>query len=138
MKGILTMANNDNLTSFSERSENELKELTSKGGKASGKTRAIKAIANKYGELAAPADTVAELIQNEAIENGQTISYDEAMILAQYQKAFKGNTKAAEFLCKVKGEYNIGVDINSVNIDDESSRAMADYFARHTGGDENE
>lgn len=132
------MASNNNLTSFSERSENELKELTSKGGKASGKTRAIKAIANKYGELAAPTNIVAELIQNEAIENGQNISYDEAMILAQYQKALKGNTKAAEFICKVKGEYNIGVDISTAAIDDESSRAMAEFFARHTGGDENE
>lgn len=126
------MANDDNLVFFTERSENELKELTSKGGKASGKARAIKAIANKYGESAAPANIVAELIQSDAATAGQTISYDEAMILAQYQKAFRGNTRAAEFLCKVKGEYNINIDVSKVDVDDESVREMENYFARHT------
>lgn len=130
------MANNDNLVLLSERSENELKELTSKGGKASGRMRAIKAIANKYGESAAPASVVAELIQNNVIEKGQSISYDEAMILAQYQKAFKGNARAAEFLCKVKGEYNINIDVGQLEIDDESVREMNKYFARHSSKDE--
>lgn len=103
-----------------------------KGGLASGRTRAIKAIANKYGESDAPAKVVAELIQNNAVEAGQTISYDEAMILAQYQKAFKGNTRAAEFICKVKGEYNMRISV--VEPIDDSARELDEYFARKFNG----
>ena len=104
-----------------------------KGGLASGRTRAIKAIANKYGESDAPAKVVAELIQIDADAIGQSITYDEAMILAQYQKAFKGNTRAAEFICKVKGEYNLGVNVEHT-IEDESAREIDKYFARKFNG----
>lgn len=104
-----------------------------KGGIASGKARAIKAIANKYGESAAPPNVVAKLIQQDADENALTISYDEAMILAQYQKAFRGNTRAAEFICKVKGEYNIGIDVEHT-INDESAREIEEYFANKFNG----
>lgn len=108
-----------------------------KGGIASGRTRAIKAIANKYGESTAPPNVVAKLIQHEADENALNISYDEAMILAQYQKALKGNTRAAEFICKIKGEYNIGIDVEHT-INDESAKEIDDYFARKYNGGINE
>lgn len=116
-----------------EQSHEEAVTNGRKGGIASGKTRAIKAIANKYGESAAPPNVVAELIQQDAVENALNISYDEAMILAQYQKAFKGNTRAAEFICKVKGEFNLGIDVEHT-INDESAREIDDYFARRYNG----
>lgn len=117
----------------SEQSHEEAVENGRKGGLASGRTRAIKAIANRYGESAAPPSVVAELIQSDADGIGQSITYDEAMILAQYQKAFKGNTRAAEFICKIKGEYNLGVNIEHT-IDDESAREIDEYFARKYNG----
>lgn len=113
----------------SDQSREEAASNGRKGGIASGKTRALKAIANKYGESAAPSNVIAELIQSDADETGQSITYDEALILAQYQKAFKGNTRAAEFICKVKGEYNIAIDVEHT-IDDESTREIDAYFAR--------
>lgn len=116
-----------------EQSREEAAENGRKGGLASGRTRAIKAIANKYGESAAPPSVVAELIQSDADGIGQSITYDEAMILAQYQKAFKGNTRAAEFICKVKGEFNLGVSVEHT-IDDESAREIDEYFARKFNG----
>lgn len=116
-----------------EQSREEAAENGRKGGIASGRTRAIKAIANKYGESDAPPNIIAELIQSEAIEKGQNISYDEAMILAQYQKAFKGNTRAAEFICKVKGEFNVNIGVEHT-INDESAREIDEYFARKFNG----
>ena len=116
-----------------EQSREEAAENGRKGGIASGRTRAIKAIANKYGESDAPPNIIAELIQSEAIEKGQSISYDEAMILAQYQKAFKGNTRAAEFICKVKGEFNVNIGVEHT-INDESAREIDEYFARKFNG----
>ena len=118
----------------SEQSHEEAAENGRKGGLASGRTRAIKAIANKYGESAAPPSVVAELIQSDADGIGQSITYDEAMILAQYQKAFKGNTRAAEFICKVKGEYNLGVNVGHIDNLDDSVRELDEYFARKWNG----
>ena len=116
-----------------EQSREEAAENGRKGGIASGRTRAIKAIANKYGESDAPPRIVAKLIRSEAIEKGQSISYDEAMILAQYQKAFNGNTRAAEFICKVKGEFNVNIGVEHT-INDESAREIDEYFARKFNG----
>lgn len=118
----------------SEQNHEDAVENGRKGGLASGRTRAIKAIANKYGESAAPPSVVAELIQSDADGIGQSITYDEAMILAQYQKAFKGNTRAAEFICKVKGEYNLGVNVGHIDNLDDSVRELDEYFARKWNG----
>ena len=79
-------------------------EEQSAGGKRSGEVRRLKALARKFGEYDAPPAVIATLIQNGMLEKGQECSFDEALILAQYAKAFGGNTKAARFIADAKGE----------------------------------
>ena len=101
------MANTDNLkkgkaTEF--RTGDEQARTAQKGGQASGKVRALKGIANKYGSLKAPSEVVATLIKNDMIEAGKDVTFDEAMIMAQYMKSFKGDTRAARYISEIKGE----------------------------------
>lgn len=100
------MANEQNLKGhgFHERSASEVREINSKGGVNSGKTRALKGIANKYGSLKAPSEVIANLIKNDMIEDGKDVTFDEAMIMAQYMKSFMGDTKAARYISEIKGE----------------------------------
>ena len=95
------MANEENLIPQAHvLTEEEL----SRGGKRSGETRRLKAIANKYGSLDAPPAVIANLIQNGLLEKGQKCTYDDALILAQYAKALSGNVKSARFVADVRGE----------------------------------
>lgn len=80
------------------------REEQSKAGKRSGEVRRLKALAKKFGQYDAPPAVIATLIQNGMLEKGQPCSFDEAMILAQYAKAFGGNTKAARFIADAQGE----------------------------------
>lgn len=89
---------------FDNRTTAEQQKIASLGGQASGKTRALKSIANKYGSLKAPAEVIAHLIKNNMIQAGTDVSFDEAMIMAQYMKSFKGDTKAARYISEIKGE----------------------------------
>lgn len=99
------MGKEANLKKFtSDQSREEAAKNGRKGGKRSGEVRRLKAIANKFGQLDAPPAVIATLIQNGLLEKGQSCSYDEALILAQYAKAFGGNTKAARFVADAKGE----------------------------------
>lgn len=121
------MANENNLIANSERTPNELREITKKGGHASGKTRALKSIANKYGELKAPAKVIAHLIDNDMVEAGYEVSFDEAMIMAQYMKTFKGDTRAARYISEIKGEMIQKVAVSNI---DQSLEEMNEYFGR--------
>lgn len=101
------MAKEDNLkngvaTQF--RTGEEQAKIATLGGQASGKTRALKSIANKYGDLKAPAKVMAHFIENDMLAGGHDITFDEAMIMAQYMKSFKGDTRAARYISEVKGE----------------------------------
>ncbi len=101
----MTRKQNENLTPFtSEQSREEAAKNGSKGGKRSGEVRRLKALAKKFGEYNAPPAVIATLIQNGLLEQGQECSFDEALLLAQYAKAFGGNTKAARFIADAKGE----------------------------------
>lgn len=79
-------------------------EEQSRAGKRSGEVRRLKALAKKFGQYDAPPAVIATLIQNGMLEKGQSCTFDEAMILAQYAKAFGGNTKAARFIADAQGE----------------------------------
>lgn len=101
------MANEENLKKgkgFDSRTTEEQREIATLGGRASGKTRALKSIANKYGSLKAPAEVIARLIEDNMIQAGTDVSFDEAMIMAQYMKSFEGDTKAARYISEIKGE----------------------------------
>lgn len=86
---------------MSKRSEAEARALGSKGGKKSGEVRrekkSLREIAKAIGE------------KNITITNPdgtkETVTYDVAMINAQFKKAItEGNTKAAEYISKLRGE----------------------------------
>ena len=109
------------------RSGYEAVENGKKGGQASGKTRALKSIANKYGELKAPAKVIAHLIDNDMVEAGYEVSFDEAMIMAQYMKTFKGDTRAARYISEIKGEMIQKVAVSNI---DQSLEEMNEYFGR--------
>lgn len=99
----------DNLIPQSERTKEEQREIATKGGIASGKARRErKAMKDTLGVLLAmPLDNKAvtdiEGVQSVAALKGKNITVQEAIMLAQIQKAVKGDTKAAEYIRDTSG-----------------------------------
>lgn len=93
--------NNGNLIPNSERTPSELREMTSKGGKKSGEVRRKNKVLRELAKI------IGEKTITIANPDGtkETVSYDIAMLNAQYKKAIvEGNTRAAEFIAKLRGE----------------------------------
>ena len=91
----------DNLIPFSERTAEEQREIRSKGGKRSGEVRkenkTLREIAKIIGEK--------PITITNPDGTKETVTYNVAMLNAQYKKAItEGNTKAAEFIAKLRGE----------------------------------
>ena len=103
----MAKGNTDNLIPNSERTPEERKANAKKAGKASGEARrkkkALKEIAEAFGAAQAP-DTVKAKMQAAGLSKKKNITLDEALILAQYGQALKGNTRAATYIAEVKGE----------------------------------
>ena len=111
------MANN--LIPQSERTKSEQRKIATKGGIASGKARR---------EKKAMKETLASLlsmplkdgksadidaIKNLAAVKGKNITVQEAIMLAQIQKAMKGDTRAAEFIRDSSGNKPVdGLEIS--------------------------
>lgn len=99
------MANNKNLIPAAHTLSVEDQ---SKGGKASGKKRRKKKllaeIAETMGRTVAPESVVATLKDNGVIGPDELITYDEAIMLAQYIKAAKGNVQSAQFIRDTAGQ----------------------------------
>lgn len=105
------MANEENLIPFtSEQSREEAKKNGAKGGIASGKARREKKAFKETLEalLSMPmndGDGISvDDIQNFANIKGQNISVQEAILIAQVQKAMNGDTRAAEYLRDTAGQ----------------------------------
>jgi hypothetical protein len=99
----------DNLIPFSERTEEEQREIRSKGGKRSGEVRkenkTLREIAKIIGEK--------PITITNPDGTKETVTYNVAMLNAQYKKAItEGNTKAAEFIAKLRGEMEDKVSLN--------------------------
>lgn len=114
------MANEKNLKPV--KSKSEARSRGKAGGIASGKVRrerkamkdtleSLLSMPLKNGECA-DVDT----IQNLAALNGRNITVQEVIMLAQIQKAIKGDTKAAEYIRDTSG--NKPVTVQDVNIKD--------------------
>lgn len=94
----------DNLLKAEDLTSEELRERARKGGIASGKSRRDKKLMRETlsALLSMPLkDGQAidiEEIKNLAALKGKNISVQEAIMLAQIQKAMKGDTRAAEFV----------------------------------------
>ena len=98
------MAGVDNLLKAEDLTSDELRSRAKKGGIASGKARrekklfretleTILSMSMKDGECVSVDD-----IKSFANIKGQNISVQEAIIIAQIQKAMKGDTRAAEYV----------------------------------------
>ena len=100
----------DNLIPQSERTKAEQREIAKKGGIASGKSRrekkAMKDTLNELLSMPLKSGKAAdvETIKNLAALKGKNITVQEAIMLAQIQKALKGDTKAAEYIRDTSGQ----------------------------------
>lgn len=98
------MAGNDNLLKAEDLTSAELRERATKGGVASGKARRERKAMKETLEallsmpLKSGKATDIETIKNLAAVKGKNITVQEAIMLAQIQKAMKGDTRAAEFV----------------------------------------
>ena len=94
------MANEKNLIKNSERTPSELREITTKGGIASGKARRKKAEFKKALEI-----VLSSQVQNQQLaEMLATMGYDNtnemAIALMTVQKAMKGDLRAVELIAR--------------------------------------
>lgn len=99
------MANEENLIPFtSEQSREEAKKNGAKGGIASGKARREKKLFKETLEailempMKSGKNVSVDSIKNFASIKGKNISVQEAILIAQVQKAMKGDTRAAEYV----------------------------------------
>ena len=104
--------NNENLRKLTT---NEARIIGSKGGKASAEARRRKRSMREWAEIIGAVEREIEL------PDGQTMSADYAaeVVLKQFKKAQQGDTKAADFLMRLRGEEVQKHEI----VDDEAKRA---------------
>ena len=94
--------NEQNLIDGAHRSQSEVRENGRKGGQASGKARRAKRTMREWakviGEMAMPGVKAPDgtLLKGATLDGG--------VVLSLYQKAVKGDTKAAATLMKLRGE----------------------------------
>ena len=105
------MANDDNLKSLAERTTEEKRKIGTMGGKASGEARRKK----RDLKLAMQALLEAEVKDK---KTGETMSGAEAIAMAQYRKALKGDAKAFELVRDTSGQKPVE-KVEQVNIDGE-------------------
>lgn len=103
------MANEENLISNSQRTPNELREITQKGGIASGKSRRrkklLKDTVNMLLALPMKEGKLDKLTDLQSV-NGKNITVEEAMVLKQIQNAMKGDLRAFESIISLTEQRN--------------------------------
>lgn len=118
------MGNNNNLIPNSERTPEELRAMTRKGGIASGVARrqkkALREIGEMIGGLEIKSEKNREILRQAGIKDEDMIN-DVGMLFRLNMKAQQGDVKAAEFLAKLRGELGsdspfAGVNVESVTI----------------------
>ena len=95
------MANEQNLIPANKRSKSELREMTKKGGIASGKARRKKADLKKAFETILQADVASPMIKKQFEEFGFEATNEMALAMVMMQKAMKGNVRAFEQISKL-------------------------------------
>lgn len=105
----MARGNKENLISIGDRTTEKQREITTKGGKRSGEVR------RENKTLREIAKIIGEKLITITNPDGtkETVTYNVAMLNAQYKKAItEGNTKAAEFIAKLRGEMEDKVSLN--------------------------
>lgn len=95
------MAGADNLIPNSERTPEELREITRKGGIASGKARRKKANLRKAFETILQAEVASPNVKKQLEELGFDSTNEMALAMVMMQKAMKGNVRAFEQISKL-------------------------------------
>lgn len=93
-----------------ERTPEELREITRKGGIASGVARRAKRDKREWAKLIGSLPFKMKGADGQAIEGGD---YDGAAVMAQFQKAIvKGDTAAFNALAKLTGEMKDSIEVS--------------------------
>ena len=95
------MAGADNLIPNSERTPEELREMTRKGGIASGKARRKKANLRKAFETILQAEVASPNVKKQLEELGFDSTNEMALAMVMMHKAMKGNVRAFEQISKL-------------------------------------
>jgi hypothetical protein len=115
------MANEQNLNPFGTLTESEQREISSKGGKASGEARRNKKILR---------DCLEMLLEKEITDkSGNTMTGAEVMAVKVFQQALKGDLKAFEIVRDTAGQKPVEkVVISEIDTDviDEVERMVND------------
>ena len=104
------MAGEENLIPFNERTEEEQKRIARMGGKASGEARRRKKTMKENLELLLTMSVgkgkKADIEKGENIKDyaKENVTVEQAMLIAQIQKALKGDTQAFEMIRDLIGE----------------------------------
>lgn len=88
--------NDENLVNFRDRTENERRELAKKAGQASGRSRREKRDLRRAFE--------ALMEQDLTDENGEIATGTEAMAIAAFRKALRGDLRAIELIRDTVGQ----------------------------------
>ena len=103
------MANEQNLIPFDNRTESEQREITQKGGVASGKARRrkklLKDTVNMLLALPMQEGQLDKLTDLKSIKE-KNITVEEAMVLKQIQNAMKGDLRAFESIIALSEDHN--------------------------------
>lgn len=89
---------------FDHRTTDELREITSKGGKASGEVRRRKADFRKTLNMLLTAEIDSEEWKPVLEALGVECTLESALLMAMIKEALAGNTKAAMFVAKYSGQ----------------------------------
>lgn len=120
--------NEQNLIPNSERTPNELRQQTQKGGIASGEARRRKR------DIRLALEALLE--KDISDKNGNVMTTTEAIALKQIEKALKGDTRAFEVVRDTVGQKP--TDKIDLTVNDDSAKEMDEYFARHSKGTDKE
>lgn len=91
---------------FDHRTTDELREITSKGGKASGKTRRRKANFRKTINMLLTAEIDSDEYGSILEALGVDSTLESAMLMSMIKAALEGNVKAAYFVAQYAGQSN--------------------------------
>ena len=130
------MANEQNLIPNSERTPEELREITRKGGIASGEARRKKKTLKELGDMIGSLDIkdakVRELLAKAGIEEEDMVR-DAGMMFTLAIKAGKGDTRSAELIAKIRGQLKEQQSIEVAEV-----KPLIDLTARKKNGEDNE
>lgn len=130
------MANEQNLIPNSERTPEELREITRKGGIASGEARrkkkTLKEIGDMIGSLDIKDEKVRALLAKAGIEEEDMVR-DAGMMFTLAIKAGKGDTRSAELIAKIRGQLKEQQSIEVAEV-----KPLVDLTARKRNGEDNE